>query len=273
MRRTVLPLLLWLTLPGLAFAQALVFVHGYQASGQSWREAGIVEILEASGWHDAGHYTVRHGRISLTEHSRSEQGDPLYTVDLPDEARIAVQARLLRAYLQRILKAHPDQQLALVGHSAGGVVARWVMVHDPDLPAAALITIASPHLGTNRAEIGLMAGDSPLGMMAPMVGLDTLNRSRGLFTDLVPPRPGTLLFWLNRQPHPEARYVAIVRKEEGIGLGDFLVPAESQDLRRVPALAGQAHTIEVPNGHGLGKRDGRAIARVLKAGSTGDDGR
>ena len=47
------------------------------------------------------------------------------------------------------------EKLILVGHSAGGVVARLVVLGNNPYRVDELITIASPHLGTVRAAQGL----------------------------------------------------------------------------------------------------------------------
>ena len=78
-----------------------------------------------------------------------------------------MQHRYLEQYLDVIRNLYPHESLLLVGHSAGGVLGRLYMVTHPDKPVGVLITIASPHLGTESAEIGVMAGDSPLGWLAP----------------------------------------------------------------------------------------------------------
>jgi pimeloyl-ACP methyl ester carboxylesterase len=173
------------------------------------------------------------------------------------------QEQQLEAYLSALRERHPDEPLILAGHSAGGVLGRLHMVRNPTQAVSALITIASPHLGTESAELGLRAGQSPLSWLTGLVGADTLNRSQGLFFDLVRERPGNLLFWLNRQQHPEARYISVVRNGENSLFGDLVVPEWSQDMNRVQALYGRAVRIEAGGGHGLSEDDGLLLARIL----------
>jgi triacylglycerol lipase len=137
------------------------------------------------------------------------------------------------------------------------------MVQHPEIKVTALITIAAPNLGTDSAEIGLMAEASPLGMFAPLLGIDTLSKSRRLYADLVRERPGTLLYWLNHQRHPDARYISIVR-DDSVSLGDFIVPAYSQDMDNVYALRGRVQTVSAPGEHALGPADGRLLVRLIK---------
>ena len=90
-------------------------------------------------------------------------------------------------------------------------------------------------------------------------GLDTINRSKGLYWDLGREYPTTLLFWLNRQPHPKAFYVSIVRMG-----GDEWVPPYSQDMNDVPALHGKAQTVTTGGTHSLHLADGPLLASLLE---------
>jgi hypothetical protein len=137
------------------------------------------------------------------------------------------------------------------------------MVQNPRSGVGALVTIASPHLGTDTAEIGSLIGQTPLSWFAPMVGAGTLNRSQALYRDLSRENPQGVLFWLNRQPHPAARYVSVVRADSSL-LGDLVVPSASQDMNHVPALRGRSVRIEVRDGHGLSPGDGPVLVEILE---------
>lgn len=242
-----------------ANADTLVLVQGYLGDAGSWRATGIVRVLGDYGWRDAGHMSARAGQIIKFPSGQSGK-NRVYTIDLPTEAPITLQSRVLARYLAAISNLHKGEPLHVVGHSAGGVVARSALVSNPTLKAATLITIASPNLGTGSAETGLRISNSPLGWFAPMVGAGTLNRSRALYVELVRERPGTFLGWLNRQRHPQTRYISITRAN-----GDDWVPAYSQDLNNVAALRGKAQVVRVAGGHGLGFYDGVTIANLLAA--------
>jgi hypothetical protein len=113
-----------------------------------------------------------------------------------------------------------------------------------------------------------MAGYSPLGWVAPLLGGGTLNRSQGLYYDLVRERPGSLLFWLNHQEHPASRYISIVREDDGLlNFGDLVVPAWSQDMNQVAALRGRARRIVTQGGHGLTRQDGELLLQILRSNS------
>ncbi|MCK7500221.1 MAG: GPI inositol-deacylase [Comamonadaceae bacterium] len=64
---------------------------------------------------------------------------------------LAIQADALTRALRALEARHPGESFTLVGHSAGGVVARLSVVRGGVGQVKRLITIASPHLGTERA--------------------------------------------------------------------------------------------------------------------------
>ncbi|OQW91599.1 MAG: hypothetical protein BWK79_16525 [Beggiatoa sp. IS2] len=253
-------LLGWLIALPVYAGQTAVLIHGYWSDGSDWRKLGIVQALQLAGWQDAGH-ALPYGILPAWGYPNAT-GNFVYTVTLPAEAPLPVQVSWLGTYLQGLHARHPDNDLVLVGHSAGGVVARLAMVVT-GAPVRTLVTIASPHLGTDAAELGLEITHSPAGWFLPFLGGNTLLRSEGLYRDLVREYPGTLLFWLNRQSHPEARYISIVRIGVRVGTGDHIVPIYSQDLNYVPALSGKSTTISSIGFHGLQPADGPLLASVL----------
>lgn len=253
-----------LSFPGTSCAETLVFIQGYLGSADNWHESGVAKILVEAGWQDAGRLSLSPGGVHLRG-PKTAARKRFFTLDLPTEAPLMVQADVLGRYLADLRRRYPESALILVGHSAGGVSARLHMVREPKAGVAALITLASPHLGTEMAELGLMAGQSPLAWVAPFLGGGTLNRSQALYHDLARQSPSNLLGWLNHQPHPPALYVSIVRRDDtqGLSLGNLIVPAWSQDMNRVFALRGRARTFTVRGTHRLRSDDGRWILQAL----------
>lgn len=244
-------------------AETIILIPGYLGDGDNWRDSGVTRILQRSGWADGGHLEVRQGWVQVRD-GGPDRGHRFYTLTLDTQAPLLYQEQQLSAVLQLMQRRYPKEALVLVGHSAGGVLGRLYMVRHPDTPVRALITIASPHLGTDSAELGMVAGRSPIGLIAGLLGAETLNRSQGLYFDLAREYPGNLLFWLNRQPHPQAYYVSVVRTSNLPLVGDALVPVESQDMNRVYALHGRAVRLESGGGHGLSENDGELLVRILK---------
>jgi pimeloyl-ACP methyl ester carboxylesterase len=193
--------------------------------------------------------------------------DKFYTVELPSIEPVGLQAEILRNMLRLVAQQHPDEALILVGHSAGGVVARMALVQGGISVPKALITIASPHLGTLRAVEALDETDDafPLSIFKAFFAgeiYDVLRDSWAVLLDLTPEWPGNLLYWLNRQPHPPIRYVSIVRTGP-VGLGDELVPAFSQDMNNIQALNGKSKTRLFSASHALQPLDGNVLAEIM----------
>jgi len=266
-------MLAWLMFTGVVFASTLradvlVLVHGFLSGAQSWDTSGITAVLERAGWQRAGVFAAGPSGIQLIPASGQSSPHKVYAVDLPSEAPVLVQSYQLRQILAAINELNPGEPIVLVGHSAGGVVARAALVRGGSRDVKALITIASPHLGTYRAEQALDATDIPfpISLVTDFFGgetYDTARRSRGLFVDLVRPRPGSLLFWLNGQQHPDLLYFSIVRGAATVMSGDYIVPGYSQDMNNVPALRGKSTRIAVGAQHGLEMIDGNVIVNVL----------
>lgn len=250
-----------------AAADTLVLVQGYLGSAHSFRASGVAGALVGRGWQDAGHLVVGpDGRFhAAPATSPTPAARRFYTIELPTEAPIALQARILGDGLASLAARHGTEPLDVVGHSAGGIVARFAAVTDRRFTLRTLLTIASPHLGTEAAEVGSFIGNSPLAWITPFFGAGTINRSQALYQDLWRERPGTALGWLNRQPHPRLRYVSVIRSADPRlpHAGDDVVAGWSQDMNGVPALRGSSEIVVTPGGHGLQPEDGPLIADLL----------
>ncbi len=263
----------FLLLSASARADVLVLVHGWAAGADTWLHSGVMAALEASGWADAGVLGAGPAGIDYLPGPGAAARNEFYRVQLPAQAPLLWQAAQLDAGLRLVRERHPGARLTLVGHSAGGVVARLAMVRPGAPRVDRLITIASPNLGTTRAIEGLEVVDAKpffcpgpgidfLKSMFGGAGYDYLKHSRGALVDLTPAVPGSLIDWLNRQPHPDAEYIAVVRQSPTYA-GDELVPALSQDLNQVPALHGRVRVVVTPTGHALTPADGTLLVRLL----------
>ncbi|MBT3092068.1 MAG: alpha/beta fold hydrolase [Candidatus Thiodiazotropha endolucinida] len=262
MKRLILSLLISLTSLSLQ-ADVAVLVHGYLGSAYSWQHSGVNAALTSHGWQPAGIITPR-GLLPAPVGSAENK---FYTVELPSMGPVGLQADMLRNMLGLVTQQHPEEPIILVGHSAGGVIARMALVQGGVDTPKALITIASPHLGTVRAVEALDETDDPFPISVIKEFFtgeiyDVVRDSWAVLLDLVPERPGNLLFWLNRQPHPSIRYVSIVRTGP-VGLGDELVPAFSQDMNNIQALNGRSETRLFSVSHALQPLDGRVLVELL----------
>ena len=248
-------------------ADILVLVPGYLGSSASWRSTGIVAALNGAGWRDAGNLALAPGGVRYFAPPYKIEGNRAVTVELDTLAPVLVQAGMLVQYIAFLHNRFPDEKLILAGHSAGGVVARAMMVRYPGFRIKALITIAAPHLGTPLAATALSVTNSPIGWFSSMMGANVLNISSGLYYDLLPERPGNFLGWLNSMPHPQAKYISVVRiaKPGAPWQGDDIVPAILQDMRNIRALRGRARSIVAPGLHALYITDAALLAGILKS--------
>ena len=250
-------------------ADVLVLVHGYLANADSWEFSGINNLLDANGWKRGGLLSSSPAMSApFYVGPGSEADNKVYVVDLPAEAPIVIQTEQFLGMLATIQARHPQESVIIVGHSAGGVVARMALVSGRLENVKALITIASPHVGTTRANQAIDVTDEsgPFGIVKSFFGgsgYDTLRRSRGLLFDLAHPHPGSLLYWLNMQRHPDIKYVSVVRLNPAGIAGDELVPGYSQDMNNVPPIHGSSSVIVTPAGHMLVAQDGTTLLQIL----------
>ncbi|MEN8213392.1 MAG: alpha/beta fold hydrolase [Pseudomonadota bacterium] len=250
-------LLAGLLLPSAAVADVTMLVHGYLTNGLTWDRNGVVATMAAHGWQYGGPLVAGLPLPAAT-------GDKtLYVVELPFNAPLMVQSDALQAQLQQARLRHPGENITLVGHSAGGLVARMTLVRYGAEQVTHLVTIASPHLGTPRARYGLdITRGGPLSLVKEIIGgytYDAAKHSRKLFDDLQPPRhPGSVLYWLNSQPHPDISYTSVIRAYR-----DKIVPAMSQDMNQVPALQGKSAVYLTPGSHYLKPPDALLIVSLL----------
>jgi len=252
-----------------ARADVLVLVHGYLASADSWEVTGINNLLDTNGWKRGGLISSAPATAAPVLFGPGKDAEnKVYVVDLPAEAPIIVQTDQFMAMLATIQALHPEDSMVIVGHSAGGIVARTALVRGNIQNVKALITIASPHVGTTLANRAIDATDES-GIFGGLKsffggsGYDTLRRSRGLLFDLAHPYPGSLLYWLNAQQHPDIKYVSVIRLDPVGFAGDELVPGYSQDMNNIPPIQGKSSVIITPAGHTLVTEDGTTLLQIL----------
>jgi pimeloyl-ACP methyl ester carboxylesterase len=248
-----------------AAAEMLVLVHGYASGPATWAQSGVSAALVQAGWTPSD--------LNAAAPAGGESGRRFYAAALPGDAPLVLQLTHLQGFLARLRQRYPQDRLTLVGHSAGGVVARLALLSGNPYRVERLVTIAAPHLGTPRAGEGLEAVESkPFFCPGPGIsllkeifgggGYHALQRSSALFVDLLPAGSGSLIDWANAQPHPALDYHAVIH--ETVAGGDGVVPAVSQDLNQVPALRGHATVWINRSGHFLNPEDGRILVEILK---------
>lgn len=259
----LLPLLVLVFIPGLAWAKTLVMIPGFQAQGMDWRFNQVTPMLQANGWIDGGNYTMTTAGIVNDTRLKARPEDVMFTLNLPTAAAIATQAAILNNYLKLIYQRRKEP-LVLVGHSAGGVVARHWLVTAAQVPVEALVTIATPHVGTPMAEVtSVLLSNADILNMVSQLGFKHLANAKSLLADLQEERPGNYLYWLNHQPHPAIRYAAIVRSGDQAESMDFIVPEYSQDMNHVYAIKDRAERWNSTDSHFLSANDGHLLAAIM----------
>lgn len=264
--RNLLKILILLTASSMAHADVAVLVHGYLGDAGSWERSGVASILATDGWQRAGILIPEPAGIRVLKGEQNAKKS-LYLIELPSIAPLMVQADLLHRALQWVT-SQTSQPIHLIGHSAGGVAARLAITRNDAVKVKSLTTIASPHSGTSKAEqaLDLTHFTRPFAPIADFIfpQLDLLRHSEGLLFDLTRPYAGSLLHWLNVQPHPAIQYFAIVRGIGAVLLGDYLISPFSQDLNNVPAIQGRATIYTIPADHGLSPADGQTLITILR---------
>lgn len=267
----LLLLTLFIGLP--AQADVMLLIHGYLGDANSWEKSGINSELHQQGWTRAGMFKGSPAGpqlyIANNDENKSEKsGHQVYVANLPSDSPVMVQSDILKNIIDIIEQKHPDEEIILVGHSAGGVVARMTLIRHRLKNIKALITIAAPHIGTGRADqaLNITANHGPFNMVKSFVGgndYQALKHSRGLMVDLRHPQPGNMLYWLNSQPHPDIHYASIIRLDNDGTTGDYYVPGFSQDMNNVPALQKKSSTFTTPTKHFLVQRDANTILTII----------
>jgi len=264
--RILFTFLLLLSTP--AHADVMLLIHGYLGDANSWEKSGINDELAKNGWARAGMFrgSPQGPVLYVTDHKGAK--NLVYVATLPSQEPVMVQADVLKNIIDIIQQKHPDEKLILVGHSAGGVVARMALIRHHLKNIKALITIAAPHIGTGRADqaLNITANHGPFNMVKSFVGgrdYNALKHSRGLMIDLRRPEPGNMLYWLNSQPHPDIAYASIIRLNNNDTTGDYYVPGFSQNMNNVPALQGRSSTFTTPTSHFLVRQDADTIIDII----------
>jgi len=256
LRPIVVAVLLFL-LPFPLAGQVMLLIPGYQTEvAHPFREAGVTIPLAGSGWTDGGQMLPS---MRGVEFDRSPEATRklFYTLVMPTERPVSMQAEWLNLYLDAVARRHPDEPVILVTHSIAGVVARYSLVTRRRPEVEVLITIASPHVDSSMIQLGDFFWQSPLGTYTPLLSQADLQRLLELYSGISPNQPGNVLRWLSHQTHPDIRYVGIVR------FSDTVVDPVLQDLNRVADLRGRAEMLLSPGGHALEASDGTVLAALF----------
>jgi pimeloyl-ACP methyl ester carboxylesterase len=264
-------------------ADIVLLIHGFNSNATTWHKSGINQYLHWQGWQSQGTLVSPQQNIVMWQPDFPINYDSQHTVynaNLSSRSPLEIQRQQLISMIQWLNKKHPNEAIYLIGHSLGGLVARYAAVYlflqYPENAApnniAGIITIASPHLGTPRAIEAIDAVESiPFFLPAPgwrfmrsILGGDDyqlVKESQALLFELFPPKNNqpSFISWLNQQPHPFISYYSIMRYSN-----DDIVPPYSQNMNNIPILRGQNITLFSHSDHYLSLSDGVIIHEILK---------
>src|ERR1035437_7341544 len=87
----------------------------------------------------------------------TSNGATVYLAQLSQANSDAVRGEQLLAQIQQILATSGAKKVNLIGHSMGGLDARYVAAVRPDL-VASVTTVSTPHLGSPVADVIMKPG-------------------------------------------------------------------------------------------------------------------
>lgn len=244
-------------LAGAGQAQVLVLVPGSEGQqGQPFRESGVTLALVASGWIDGGRMlpTPRGAEFERGEEAARRV---FYTLVMPTDRPVPVQAEWLNLYLDGIERRHGDRAIILAAHSVAGVVARYSLVTRPRSKVTVLVTIATPNVDASIIQLSDLFWQTPLGIAAPLLGQAELQQLLDLYAGTSQYQPGNILRWLAHQTHPDIRYVSVIR------LNDPYLEPQMQDMNSVGDLQGRSEVVASVAGHELTGEDGAILAALF----------
>lgn len=181
-------------------------------------------------------------------------------IRLPYRESIQFQSSYLNDALKKI-----DGGVILVAHSAGGLVARNVLVRTKNPKIKSLITIASPHSGSDLAVYGAILNDQiPFGNMFSRIMLPAEASAYKPLRQLK--NKSVFLRDLNNRHHPNACYISIVKT--GGYINNSYANIASQNMNNVSGLisSGNFSGLQYSNtGHSLHPSDSAIIHNSITA--------
>lgn len=104
-------------------------------------------------------YTENAGALWWFARKLRQRGFRPFLIDFPSTFHaIDRNVGFLRARLREVCEATGSDRVAIVAHSMGGVVARTLLLSDPNHCVLTLIAVSSPFRGTHIARLGAFLG-------------------------------------------------------------------------------------------------------------------
>lgn len=261
--------LLLLTIPPV-HAKTVVLVHGMLSDEQEWFKSGIAQSLIKSGWQYKGNLPFANPKLQPFQnysHSLSNDQPAFYTLRLNWYLPIAEQSAALKAYVEKISE-HRKEQIILIGHSLGGVVARHYLINahknQPTLPIKHLITIASPHLGTPWAWMVWQTLQTPAKMFLTPVSPIPLSQAEQVLFEISNFPKRNLIHQMAVMEHPNIQYTSIIHEMKmSEAKVDLFVSPDSQNMNHLHALSGKSTHYSIASQHGLSLKDALLLLKIF----------
>jgi len=230
----------------------ILLIHGLGGEGKGWVDAGMTDYFEQAGLRFGGEvYTNLEGEMRLERGSFPPSVSDFFVVSISDPFQsLELWQQEIHTAVEQILGWTGAPKLVLVGFSAGGVAARKYLVeHLDDHRVAKLVTVASPHRGSElalvyRVDKGIreaLEGGSLTKRLAAeyeaiverVEAATKIQIDAPLLGELIPPEyDGEFLKQLNQSPHPkDVEYVSLITTGSPLVFGNREVENEVAVLR------------------------------------------
>ena len=191
-------------------SEPVILVPGYGSKSTLWKDVGYIGKLQSEGHSYGGHYTInaKNQTVDFEPYTNSTGVEDFYTLSFSDSTKgITELSEQLGYCIQEILYRTGVEKVNLVGYSMGGIICRKYVVDNKDYHCVKnLLTIASPHQGTNLANFSygvenILGSTLYKEMIAELQKEIPLAMNGAAISDLVKTDNG-LLHTLNQQEHP-----------------------------------------------------------------------
>ncbi|MBI2623910.1 alpha/beta fold hydrolase [Candidatus Parcubacteria bacterium] len=141
----------------------IILVHGLNSDASTWDE--FLASVTSQGWTFGGQARYRNGQIYYFPDARFggriKPGD-IYTVSFTSGKDLTYQQQgeELEGVINFILELTGKSKAICVGHSMGGLACRAYLSYARTPKVSQIITVGTPHLGSNFANIAAVAGFS-----------------------------------------------------------------------------------------------------------------
>lgn len=89
------------------------------------------------------------------QHALVNAGADVYSLAPPPVASSEVRSRYLEAQIDEVLKRTGAKKVVIIAHSQGGLDVRWAIAHGAASKIAVVVTLSTPHEGTDLADAAL----------------------------------------------------------------------------------------------------------------------